>query len=289
MRIGVALIVKNEETILARCLDSLKGIDEIVILDTGSTDNTRDVAKKYTDKYIEGVYTWNDNFAEARNIAASYSTADWLLTIDADEVLEEGGLEKARQAIEKYPNAKALLVTAISEGKESSYIKPRLLRNIPEVRWLGAIHNYVNVRGEADSGVKIYYGYSLAHKNDPDRAFRILTKELERDPSLKRERFYLAREYVYRKQWDQAIQEYKKYLAVATWAPEISDSFFSMAYCYKRKGDWAEARKACIQAIGVNPDYKRALRLMAELSWPDNKAKWNRIADAAQNKDVLFT
>jgi tetratricopeptide (TPR) repeat protein len=148
---------------------------------------------------------------------------------------------------------------------------------------------HLNVRGEADSGVTIYYSYSPAHKNDPDRALRILTRELERDPSLKRERFYLAREYVYRKQWDQAIQEYKAYLKIATWQPEIADSFYSMAYCYKMKGDWPEARKACLQAIGINPDYKRALRLMAQLSWPYNRAKWNKIADAAQNKDVLFT
>jgi glycosyltransferase involved in cell wall biosynthesis len=138
MKLGVAMIVKNEEAVLARCLDSLEGIDEIVILDTGSSDNTRDVAQKYTDKYFEGVYTWNDNFAEARNKARELSTADWILHIDADEWLEEGGLEKARKAIEAHPNAKALDVTATSAHKESSNIKPRLSRNLPEVKMIGA-------------------------------------------------------------------------------------------------------------------------------------------------------
>lgn len=289
MKLGVAMIVKNEEQLLGRCLDSLEGIDEIVILDTGSTDNTRDVAKRYTDKYYEGIYTWNDNFAEARNKARSLSTADWILHIDADEWLEEGGMAKVRKAISDNPNVKAINLIAEGSPGGTRYIKPRLSRNIPEVFMKGAVHNHLNVLGEASCDAVIYFGYSPAHKNDPDRAIRILTSELEKNPNLPRERFYLGREWIYRRQWDKAIEEFQKFLKVGRWNPEVSDAQFNIAYCYKQMGKWQEARNHCIKAIGINPDFKKALRLMADLSWPDNKAKWNRIADAAQNKDVLFT
>jgi len=82
----VCLIVKNEESCLERCLESVKDIGQIVIVDTGSTDSTIDIARKYTDKVFTD-YTWNDNFAEARNHAISKCETDWIFTIDADEHL----------------------------------------------------------------------------------------------------------------------------------------------------------------------------------------------------------
>lgn len=289
MTLGTAMIVKNEEAMLGKCLESLRGIDEIVILDTGSTDNTRDVARRYTDKYYEGIYTWNDNFAEARNKAREFSTTDWILHIDADEWLDEGGIQKAREAIAKYPHAKALDVTAISVPGGSRNIKPRLSRNLPEVYMKGAVHNYLNILGEADSGVVIYFSYSPAHKLDPDRAIRILKKELEKNPLAKRERFYYAREMIYRKRWNEAIENFKLYLKVGQWVPEIVDSLYNLAFCYKQIGEWSNAREYCLRAIGMNPDFKKALTLMGSLSFPDNKAKWDRLASLAENKDVLFT
>jgi glycosyltransferase involved in cell wall biosynthesis len=67
---SLCMIVKNEEKVLRRCLDPVKGIvDEIIIVDTGSTDNTKEIAKDYTDKIFE--FKWNNNFSEARNYAAS--------------------------------------------------------------------------------------------------------------------------------------------------------------------------------------------------------------------------
>jgi glycosyltransferase involved in cell wall biosynthesis len=287
--IGVALIVKNEEIVLARCLDSLKGIDEIVILDTGSTDNTRDVAKKYTDKYIEGVYTWNDNFAEARNKAKSFSTTDWLLGIDADEYLEDGGISKLRSAMVQHSGLKVMNLIVKAEVDGTIHRAPRLRRNVPEIFAKGSIHEYLSLPGQADLDIIVYYGYSPAHRKDPDRALRILTSEIEKNPRAKRERFYLAREYYYRKQWLIAIEHYEIYLKENTWLPERAEAYVRLAECYKYSGDWQKARNACIQAIGINPDFKRALRLMGSLSFPNNKAKWDRIADAAQNEDVLFT
>lgn len=83
-----ALIVKNEEKVLRRCLDSFKPLlDELIIVDTGSTDNTKSIAREYTDKVYD--YEWNNDFSKARNYAFSKCTKDCIFTIDADEYIEE--------------------------------------------------------------------------------------------------------------------------------------------------------------------------------------------------------
>jgi glycosyltransferase involved in cell wall biosynthesis len=83
MKLSICMIVKNEEKLITKCLLSIRSADEIIILDTGSTDNTSQYVKdfKYNFNqnihYIENVYKWNDNFAEARNKALEYATGNW--------------------------------------------------------------------------------------------------------------------------------------------------------------------------------------------------------------------
>jgi cellulose synthase/poly-beta-1,6-N-acetylglucosamine synthase-like glycosyltransferase len=85
-RISVCMIVKNEEKSLDNCLKSIKDIaDEIIIVDTGSTDRTVEAAKRYTDKIY--FHPWEDSFSKARNQVLAYAACDWIFQIDADEVL----------------------------------------------------------------------------------------------------------------------------------------------------------------------------------------------------------
>jgi len=85
MKLQVVLIVKDEEDCLERCLNSVKGLP-IVLCDTGSTDKTIEIAKKFTNKIFH--FKWCDDFAQARNFALSKCTADWVLFMDADWVLD---------------------------------------------------------------------------------------------------------------------------------------------------------------------------------------------------------
>ena len=81
--ISLCMIVKNEEKVLARCLDSIYDLmDEIIIVDTGSTDQTREIAKKYTDKIYD--FTWTGSFADARNFSFSKAECEYIYTADAD-------------------------------------------------------------------------------------------------------------------------------------------------------------------------------------------------------------
>lgn len=102
MKISVCIIVKNEQELIARCLQSVKDADEIIVLDTGSTDLTGVVVSDLgmpNVRFVEGVYEWKDDFAHARNAALDYCTGDWRLVIDADEVLTVGSMDKLRLSI----------------------------------------------------------------------------------------------------------------------------------------------------------------------------------------------
>jgi len=283
-KISIAMIVKNEEVMLEQCLMSVKEADEIIIIDTGSTDNTIKIASKYTDK-IYTDYKWRDNFAEARNYANSKCTGDWILVLDADEELEIGGIKKIRKAIaETKGNSLDLIVYA----EKTCFDSPRVFRNRKEIFWKGAVHNYINVVENNKTDIKIKMGYSPAHKNDPDRALRILTNEVAKNPQAVRETFYLGREYIYRKDWTAAIYWLEHYTKITNWPPEQAHGYLllSKASLYMRQID--KAKDACLQAIKINADFKEALELMSYLSGPENKQRWLKFAKSATNKDVLF-
>ncbi len=117
---------------------------------------------------------------------------------------------------------------------------------------------------------------------------RILLKVVEENPSCSREKYYLAREYWYRKDYKTAIYWYYKYTSVSTFAPELADAYLMTARCFKELNNYDEARKFCIQAVQINTNFKEAILLLAELSGPKNKKRWVEFANSATNEDVLF-
>jgi len=287
--IGAAMIVKNEESCLGDCLQSIVGLDEIVVLDTGSTDKTEEVAAKYPCKFIGGVYEWNDSFAEARNKAKEYATADWLLVIDADEVLV-GGVDPLRSAVKKHKEAEAFRFKTVSlKNQNEVHESIRMHKNKTDIMWHGAIHNYLSVNdGPKMDGAEIHYGYSAAHQNDPDRALRILSKVVRENPKCVREKYYLAREFWYRNDPKMAIYYWEYYLETAYWGPEMADAHMMLARAYLSLGDASKAKSEALQAIALNANFREALRFMAKLSGPGNAKRWNAFADSATNEGILF-
>ena len=94
--ISLCMIVKNEENVIDRCLSSLADIvDEIIIADTGSTDSTKSIVSKYTDKIYD--FKWTGDFSEARNFVASKASCEYIYTADADEFLDEENREKLKR------------------------------------------------------------------------------------------------------------------------------------------------------------------------------------------------
>lgn len=149
--ISLCMIVKNEEAVLKRCLDSIADLmDELIIVDTGSTDATREIASAYTDRVYD--FAWSGDFAAARNFSFSKATKDYIYCADADEVLDECNREKFRmlkQAIlpeidivqMKYSNQMEFNTTY---NYDEEY-RPKLFKRLREFTWIEPIHETVRL------------------------------------------------------------------------------------------------------------------------------------------------
>ena len=156
--LSVCLIAKNEEKFIEKCLESIKDIaDEIILVDTGSDDKTKEIASSYGAKIID--YKWQDDFSKARNIYLKNATKDWILSIDADETVEGRDGVKIRQLIEMdfdafsfiqrtYSNEENDVNFVKSEQKDfSGYLSvptTRLFRNLKGVYYEDAVHETID-------------------------------------------------------------------------------------------------------------------------------------------------
>lgn len=288
MKLSACLIVKNEKDHINDVLSSLAGVDEIVVVDTGSSDETVELARNFTENVYTD-YVWADDFAAARNHALAKCTGDWVLSIDADEVLQEGGIEKIRKIIESAtPEQMHFSVEMTAKGSDQKHNLPRIMRNDGSVNWIGAAHETLTPVQRNLTDVVITYGYSTAHALDPDRMLRILAKRVNGPSGTPRDLYYYAREFWYRKDYVQAARLFNEYVMIATWHPEKADALLYLARCYFILQRGNDARRECMEAILLNPDFKEALLFMAELHFEPWKHKWEKLAAAATNEDVLF-
>lgn len=274
------MIVKNEEALLGRCLDSIKSLP-LTIVDTGSKDSTIEIAKSYGANVHE--FKWVDDFSKARNFAISKCTNEFILVIDADEVLTKG-----LDILKDFKGDKDVYsVEMISEDKTSRHNSPRLFRN-SGIKYVGAVHEVLDKLAEDTLDITIEYGYSPAHALDPDIDFRILKKAVKENPSLIRERFYLAREYFYKGQWEKCIKELNKYIKVATWLPERNEAYLLKAKCLDQLGRYEQACDSVWGALKYNANFKEALEFLANHMDKANGDKWREFSKLANNRDVLF-
>lgn len=150
--ISLCLIVKNEENVLARCLSCVKDIvDEIIVLDTGSSDNTKNIATQNGAKVYD--FVWCDNFAAARNKAFSYATSDYILWLDADDIITTENiikLKQLKQNLNKNIDAVSMVYGLVYDkyGNTSISLKRnRLVKANKNFKWIGHIHEYLEVFG----------------------------------------------------------------------------------------------------------------------------------------------
>jgi len=284
MRISAIFIAKNEEEIVRTALESVKDFDEIIFVDTGSTDKTIEIAKEYTDKIFH--FPWIKDFSAARNFAIEQATGDWCYSIDCDHQLITP-YEEFKKEVERLSNeGHTVLKVKTLMGKSKIPLMERevLFKNSPEIRWIGAVHECISPKGTATADITRWCGYSKNHYSEPERNIEILLSQL----ITQRSRFYLGREYYELRRYEEAIKWMEEYLKEATWIPEKGEAWLVIARCYwfLQKGD--DARKACYEAIKINPDFKEALLLMATMHFEPWKHKWERLAASATNEDVLF-
>lgn len=220
--LSICMMVKNEESNLVRCLDSLHSLmqnipSELIIVDNGSKDNTVGIACRYTDKVY--FHPWNNNFSEMRNISISYAKGEWIFYIDADEELSGGDLIAAflTSEISKSFGFGILSVRNIVEmNVKPVYVlsaAPRLFRNDGYFRFEGAVHNQPCYKGE---GVQLdaeltHYGYLSTDKELMEKKFKrtsmLLIQELGKNPENIYNRFQLSVSYSMHGDKEEALRE----------------------------------------------------------------------------------
>jgi glycosyltransferase involved in cell wall biosynthesis len=194
--LSVCLIVKNEERFLPQCLQSIRGLgQQIVVVDTGSTDRTVEIAKEFGAE----IYSrpWNDDFAAARNAALEHATGDWILMLDADEELPGGQHAKLFEDM-KNPGVMAYRLPLVNRGLEAEgrNFVPRLFRNAPGAFYFGRVHEQVfpsllslaktwGLKTALGTAEILHHGYSkemLRDRNKIERNLKLLRQAVEENP-----------------------------------------------------------------------------------------------------------
>lgn len=156
MKITACSIVKNEEKNIGRSIESYKStVDEIIIVDTGSTDNTVEICEKYGAKVLH--FKWNDNFSDAKNLAIEHATGDWIIFLDADEwfvpaLKRSNVMNIVRQAGHVAEGFIFTMKQIDHSKKEECFVTDgvtRIFRNLPDIRYKGSIHERIK-RGDRE-------------------------------------------------------------------------------------------------------------------------------------------
>lgn len=185
--ISLCMIVKNEEKLLARCLDSVADImDEIIIVDTGSTDQTKKVAARYTDKLYD--FAWIHDFAAARNFAFSKATMEYVYSADADEVLDEENrkifMRLKENLLPEIDIVQMYYANQLDFGTIYNFdreLRPKLFKRLRTFVWEEPIHEQIMLEPVIyDSNVEIMHLPEGSHKNRDLAAFARMTSEGKR-------------------------------------------------------------------------------------------------------------
>ncbi|MDE6260014.1 MAG: glycosyltransferase [Oscillospiraceae bacterium] len=256
--VSLCMIVKNEEDVLSRCLESVEDlVDEIIIVDTGSTDHTREIAGRFTDRVYD--FTWVNDFAAARNYAFSLAEKDYCMWLDADDVILEADRAAFRVLKETLEPDVCVVMAKYDTGFDEngnvtfSYFRERLIKNHTGMRWEGAVHEAI-----APVGRVLYSQFAVTHRklrpSDPDRNLLIYEKQLEQGIKLEpRQQFYYGRELYYHQRYAQAVQVLEDFLDEGRgWVENSIDACCHCAYCYERMEQPERALQSLLRSFAYD-------------------------------------
>ncbi|MGG0821836.1 glycosyltransferase family 2 protein [Paenibacillus turicensis] len=256
--ISLCMIVKDEEPTIARCLASVQGIaDEIVIVDTGSTDRTKEIAAQFNANIYD--FAWIDDFGAARNYAFDQATKQYILWLDADDVI----LEEDRQALIRLKYELSFEIDSVmmnynlafdANGKPTTSLKRnRLVKRSKGFRWIGVVHEYLEVYGNI-----MQSEISITHKKEKtysDRNLRIYKKRLELGESFKpRDLYYYGNELMDHLMFDEAAKQYEAFLATKQgWVEDQIAACQKLADCYSHLNELELQFRSLFRAMEFAP------------------------------------
>lgn len=265
------MIVKNEETYLAQCFDSVKDIvDEIIVVDTGSTDKTQEICEHYHVSFYS--YPWEDDFSKARNYSLSFAQCDWILILDADEMILHSKKSDFMTLLLD-TTLDAFIVTIynytglLEEEEYSIHHTLRIFRNHQGFCFQGAIHEQVVSCEHPDQALSCefspiiihHYGYLaevVDQKGKRSRNLSLLQKQYETDPGNAFVLFNFGNEYAALEQYDLALTFYQQAKQnLKDQAAFTAYLYLRMVLCYSYLGRNQESLHLAIEAHNMFPDF----------------------------------
>jgi len=221
------MIVKNEEEQLEECLNSASTfVDEMIIVDTGSTDKTMEIAKRYTSKVYK--YEWCDDFSTARNFSISKASNNWILVLDADEKVVKFNTQQVKKQMEESNDlvGRIKIRNCYEMNNKEEYYTEQVSRlfNRLKYNYTGRIHEQITPI--ADSGKQtVFYpeivvehdGYlkeKLIAKNKIERNIKLLTQAIDEDQKDVYLYYQLGKTYYSAEDYEQAKVSFEKALAL---------------------------------------------------------------------------
>ncbi|MCM1115669.1 MAG: glycosyltransferase family 2 protein [Clostridium sp.] len=255
--VSLCMIVKNEESVLGRCLDCIQdAVDEIIIVDTGSTDKTKSIAEKYTKNIFD--FVWTDDFSAARNEAFSKATKDYIMWLDADDIITAENKTRLIELKDNLNGTDAVMLkynTAFDEDGEPtfSYYRERLIRRASFISWRGAVHETIEYNGTA-----IYSTIAIHHKSIKTaystRNLDIYEKQLAKGLKLNpRDTFYYGRELYYHKRYRRAIEILSGFLLDDNgWFENKIEACKILSFCFLETADDNKAIDALTKSFSYD-------------------------------------
>lgn len=240
------MIVKDEEKVLESCLKSAKFfVDEIIIVDTGSKDKTKKIAKKYTDKIFD--FKWVDDFSQARNFAFSKATMDFIIWLDADDIIEESEKDflALKNSLTKEIDVVMLKYNIAFDEDDNpvfSYYRERIVKNDRRFFWIDPVHEFMIIHGNIE-----YSNLSISHRKAKEtpskRNLKIYEKMIRNKTKLSsRQKFYYSRELIYNGFFKKAIKSFVDFFENYNgWLENKIEACSNLAFCYEQIGDKTNA------------------------------------------------
>ncbi|MTI47166.1 tetratricopeptide repeat-containing glycosyltransferase [Sporosalibacterium faouarense] len=283
-KICVYAISKNEEQFVDRWMDSVSEADMVVVLDTGSEDNTVEkLRQKGAIVYEKIISPWR--FDKARNIALSHVPEDVDICVcnDLDEVFESGWRQKLESAwSSKYTRARYLFTSSYNSDKTPKKQYPmEKIHCRHNFHWIHPVHEILEYSGTKDDKTVWVNGLVLNHYPDKTKSrsqyLPLLELSAKENPQDDRTIFWLGREYMYYEMYDQCIEVLKKYLTLstATWNEERSASMRFISQCYESKGNLRKAKAWLFRAIAECPNVREPYLYMAKLGYKERN--WSMV------------
>lgn len=253
--ISLCMIVKNEENTLERCLQSVQNIvDEIIIVDTGSRDCTRQVASKFTNKIYD--FQWIDDFSKARNYSFTMATKDYILWLDADDIILPEDRIKLMNMKETLSSDVDAVMMKYNTGFDSqgkvtfSYYRERLSKRSRNFKWREPVHEYLEIGGNIiNSDICITHAKQSGVRSD--RNLQIYESILANGTKLSpRGTYYYARELKDNGRYEDAASQFDIFLKSRLgWVEDNIAACSELAKCYLLIGEDEKALSAMLQSF----------------------------------------